>query len=230
MLRSSKELHETTTCPLGIVKCPFEEFGCDIKQLRRADYDSHQAEGAARHAVLAASQLSVVTKRSATIEESVTKRLATLEQSFEKSSQLSVTWSFKYPRDGAYVADGDLTSKKVSMSLSGYGGYLLWLKASIPEAGKISIFIYASNSLPTTTWPPLFPLDVSGSSITLLHPSDSKKALKTTFPEGTAIPSSGLGMGRNTFATNVSRFADQEGNLRIDAVFSINQPKGPLSI
>jgi hypothetical protein len=136
----------------------------------------------------------------------------------------------KYPNNAGTGSPKDIPSKKVKMSLLGYGDCMMWLVATFSEAGKLSIYVYASSSSSDSTPSPLFPLDISGSSITLSHPSDSKNNDKNIFPKGSMITRTGVGCGWSDFIKDVRPFVNCDGDLRINAVFRINQPKDPLII
>jgi hypothetical protein len=151
----------------------------------------------------------------------ITKRLNALQQ-------CPVSWSLKYPGDASIVAGKEFTSKKLKMSLLGYGDCLMWLAAKFPGDGKLSLYLYASSSSSECFPSPHIPLDISGSSITLFHRSDSKNNTKMTFSELSAISRSGGACGWHTFVANVHPFVNRDDALRIDAVFRISQPKCPL--
>ena len=58
--RGKLAFHKATSCPQGIVTCPFARFGCSVKDLKRCNYEKHQAEAALRHSELLTSRLAAL--------------------------------------------------------------------------------------------------------------------------------------------------------------------------
>jgi hypothetical protein len=60
MRREQLQGHKSSTCPLGLTECPFEKWGCKVKNIKRRDYAAHQTDAAASHSELMAKQVAAV--------------------------------------------------------------------------------------------------------------------------------------------------------------------------
>ena len=151
------------------MKCPFALHGCTAV-LPRMDYDRHQIDSAFKHAELLATELNRLRDAATSINTSVAYLL--------NQEQIIVNWKvddvFKRIESGE-----ELNSEYFKLSHQ-HGDSFLFMNCGFFRSGLLDGFVYKDSDQSTHK----ASMDVTGTTITLKHPTDPTLNITHTCNEG----------------------------------------------